>query len=90
MSEVQTFLGQMHVKREELAAVRVTVTGKEYQSAILKSIPEEMSKFASGLLTTGWMFAPGTKVNPDVLIDNISEEADRLVARCKHNKSGKG
>jgi hypothetical protein len=90
VSEVQTFLGQMRVKRKELAAVGVEVTGKEYQSAILKSIPEEMSKFASGLLTSAWMFAPGAKVDPDILIDNISEEADRLTARRKRDKSAKG
>ena len=90
VSEVWTFLGQMRVKREELAAVGVEVTGKEYQSAILKSIPEEMSKFASGLLTSTRMFAPGMKVDPDILIDNISEEADRLTARRKRDKSAKG
>jgi len=90
MSEVWTFLRQMCVKREELTAVGVEVTGKEYQSAILKSILEEMSKFASGLLTSAWMFAPGAKVDPDILIDNISEEADHLTARCKRDKSAKG
>jgi hypothetical protein len=90
VSEVQTFLGQMRMKREELAAVGVEVTGKEYQSAILKSIPEEMSKFASSLLTSTRMFAPGVKVDPDILIDNISEEADRLTARRKRDKSAKG
>jgi hypothetical protein len=90
MSEVWTFLGQMCVKCEELVAVGVEVTGKEYQSAILKSIPEEMFKFASSLLTSAWMFAPGMKVDPNILIDNISEEADCLTAQCKHNKSAKG
>jgi hypothetical protein len=90
VSKVQTFLGQMRVKHEELAAVRVEVTGKEYQSAILKSIPEEMSKFASGLLTSARMFAASAKVDPDILIDNISEEADHLTARCKCDKSAKG
>jgi hypothetical protein len=90
VSEVWTFLGQMRVKRKELVAVRVEVTGKEYQSAILKSILEEMSKFASGLLTSAWMFAPSAKVDPDILIDNISEEADRLTAQRKRDKSAKG
>ncbi len=90
VSEVWAFLGQMCVKREELASVGVTITGKEYQSAILKSIPEEMSKFASALLTSARMFVPGTKIDPDVLIDHISEEADCLTAWRKHNKSVKG
>ncbi len=48
--DIRTFLGQMRVKREELAAVGVTVTEKDYRSAIIKSLPEEMSKFASGLI----------------------------------------
>jgi len=90
VSKVWTFLGQMCMKHEELVAIRVEVTGKEYQSAILKSIPEEMFKFASGLLTSTWMFMPGVKVDPDILIDNISKEADRLTARHKHDKSAKG
>ncbi len=32
----------MHVKREELATVGISVTPKDYQSAILKAILEEM------------------------------------------------
>ena len=80
----------MCMKHEELATVRVTKTGKEYQSAILKSILEEMSKFASGLLTLAQMFMPGAKIDPDVLIDNISEEADHLTAQHKHDKPVKG
>jgi hypothetical protein len=90
VSKVWTFLRQMHMKCEELAAVGVEVTGKEYQSALLKSILEEMSKFASGLLTSAQMFAPGAKVDPDILIDNISEEADCLTAQRKRDKSAKG
>ena len=90
VSEVQTFLRQMHVKHKELAAIGVKVTGKKYQSAILKSILEEMSKFASSLLTSAWMFAPSAKVDPDILINNISEEADRLTTWRKHDKSAKG
>ena len=90
VSEVQTFLGQMCMKHEKLVAIRVKVTGKEYQSAILKSILEEMSKFASGLLTSARMFMPSMKVDPDILINNISEEADCLTAQHKCNKSAKG
>jgi len=30
VSEVRAFLGQMHMKHEELASIGVTVTGKEY------------------------------------------------------------
>ena len=49
--DVRSFLGLMRVKHEELAAVGITMSDKEYRSAIIKSLPEEMSKFASGLLT---------------------------------------
>jgi hypothetical protein len=90
--DVCTFLGQMHVKREELAAVSVTMTEKEYRSAIIKALPEEMSKFASGLLTAARVLQPSTSIDPDILIDHISEEADRLSAQCKWEGglSGKG
>ncbi len=89
--DVRTFLGQMRVKCEELAAVGVTMTEKEYCSAI-KAIPDEMSKFASGLLTAARVLLPTTSINPDILIDHISEEADCLAACRKRNggSSGKG
>jgi hypothetical protein len=77
---VQTFLNQLCVKHEELAAMGVTMTSKEYQSAILKGIPEEMSKFMSGLLTVACMLQLNTPVDPDALIDCISDEADCLVS----------
>jgi hypothetical protein len=82
-SEVRTFLGQLHVKREELAAVGITLTNKDYQSAILKSLPKEMSKFVSNLLTGARLFSSGKTIDPDTLIDHISKEADRLCTRRK-------
>jgi transposase InsO family protein len=90
--DVRSFLGSMHVKREELAAVGVTMSDKEYRSAIIKSLPEEMSKFASGLLTAARILTPTTSIDPDILIDHISEEADRLSARRKRDGGppGKG
>ncbi|KAI9444333.1 hypothetical protein H4582DRAFT_2071907 [Lactarius indigo] len=90
--DVRMFLGQMHVKCEELTAVGVTMGEKEYHLAIIKALPEEMSKFASGLLTTAHVLSPTTSIDPDTLIDHISEEADRLVARrkCDGGVSGKG
>ena len=90
--DVRAFLGTMRVKREELAAVGVTMGDKEYRSAIIKSLPEEMSKFASGLLTAARVLSTAQSIDPDVLIDHVSEEADRLAARRKRdgNSSGKG
>ena len=78
--EVWTFLAQMQVKHEELAAVSIVMTDKDYQSAILKLVPEEMSKFASNLLTASCIFQPTSSLDPDLLIDHISEEADHLTA----------
>jgi len=80
----------MHVKREELATVGISVTPKDYQSAILKAILEEMFKFTSGLLTTSRMFVPTTQIDPDILIDHICEESDRLAMQRRHDKSMKG
>jgi hypothetical protein len=90
--DVRTFLGQMHVKCEEFAAVGITMTEKEYRSAIIKALPEEMSKFVSGLLTAARMLQPSTSIDPDILIDHISEEADRLLVQHKREGglSGKG
>jgi hypothetical protein len=90
ISEVWTFLGQMRMKREELAAIGISMTPKDYQTAILKAIPEEMSKFASRLLTTSHMFAPTTQIDLDILIDHICEESDRLAMQRKDEKSAKG
>ena len=89
---VHEFLGSMRIKCEELAAIGVTMGEKEYRSAIIKSLPEEMSKFASQLLTASHVIQPTTSINPDTLIDHISKEADRLAARRKRDggSSGKG
>ena len=83
---VWSFLGSMWVKRKELSAVGMTMSDKEYWSAIIKALPEEMSKFASSLLTAAHAT---TSIDPDILIDHISKEADRLFARRKKD-SGKG
>ncbi len=90
ISEVWTFLGQMRVKHEELAAIGISVTPKDYQSAILKAILEEMFKFTSGLLTTSRMFVPTTQIDPDILIDHICKESNRLATWRRRDKSTKG
>src|SRR6266404_5476034 len=62
------FLGQMRVKWEELAAVRVMMTEKEYHSAIIKSLPEDMVKFASSMLSTTHMLNPSKDIDANLLI----------------------
>ena len=63
-AEVRTFLAQMCVKCEELVAIGVAMTDKDYQSAILKSVPEEMSKFALNLLTASCILQPTSFLDP--------------------------
>jgi hypothetical protein len=77
-ADVCSFLGLMCIKHEELVAIRVTISDKDYQSTILKAVLEEMLKFTSNLLTASWLFWPSKSIDPDVLIDHISEEADCL------------
>ena len=74
----------MHVKHE-LVAVSITMSDKEYCSAIIKSLPNKMSKFASGLLTAACVIQPTNSIDPNILIDHISEEADQLAAQHKHD-----
>src|SRR6266404_8028814 len=68
------------------------MSDKEYHSAIIKSLPEDMAKFASGILSTACMIDPSKDIDADLLIDHISEEADRVSARTKregHHGKGK-
>ncbi|KAI9429466.1 hypothetical protein H4582DRAFT_2089143 [Lactarius indigo] len=90
--DVRQFLGQMRMKHEELVAVGVTMTQKEHRSAIIKAIPDEMSKFASGLLTAVHVLSPSTNIDPNLLIDHISKEANHLAAwhKCNGAPSSKG
>ena len=81
---VHAFLSSMHVKHE-LVAVSITMSDKEYCSAIIKSLPNKMSKFASGLLTAACVIQPTNSIDPNILIDHISEEADQLAAQHKHD-----
>ena len=87
--EVWTFLAQMCVKHEELMAIGITMTDKDYQSAILKSVPEEMSKFALNLLTMSCIFQPTSSLDPNLLIGHISEKADCLTAQHKCDGTSK-
>ena len=47
-------------------------------------------KFASNLLTVSCIFQPTFSLNPDLLIDHISEEADCLTAWHKRDGTSKG
>ena len=48
--DVWVFLTALHYKCEELAAAGIQITQREYQCTILKSLPDELAKFAVQLL----------------------------------------
>jgi transposase InsO family protein len=78
--DVRPFLTTVRNKREELAAAGIRITNKEYQHTVLKSIPEELAKFAAQLLSSARLNHQ-PPVDTDTLIDHICEEAERLKNR---------
>jgi transposase InsO family protein len=84
--DVRMFLTNLRYKREELAAAGVSISDKEYQRTVLKGIPEELARFASGILSSARIFSMSA-VDTETLIDHICEEADRLKNRCTKSQS---
>jgi hypothetical protein len=76
------FLTSLHYKCEELVAMGVCVTNKEYQHTILHGIPKELAKFASQLLLSTKLVHNIMVINTDTLINHICEEVDRLKNCC--------
>ncbi len=66
----------LRYKCEELAAVGVQITQKEYQCTILKSLPNELVKFASQLLVSA--HHSSLILNTDTLINSVIEESECL------------
>jgi hypothetical protein len=83
-----TFLTTLRCKKEELAAARVHVTQKEYQRTILKSLPDELAKFATLLLSNTQI--SNQVVGTETLINNICKESKWLKNRCACNQQGQG
>jgi hypothetical protein len=48
--DIRSFLTVLRYKCEELVAAGVWITQREYQRTILKSLPDELAKFAAQLL----------------------------------------
>jgi hypothetical protein len=82
--DVHVFLTSLWYKHEELSAAGVSISDKEYQRMVLKGIPEELTHFASGILSSAHIFK-ASAVNTETLIDHICEEADWL--KNHHAKS---
>ncbi|KAJ3884961.1 hypothetical protein GG344DRAFT_30452, partial [Lentinula edodes] len=73
-SNVRTYLDDLRMEREKLAAVGVDISEKDYLSTIIGSLPIHLSNFASNQLTAAQQFSPSKTINPDVLVSIISTE----------------
>ena len=74
--DICTFLTTLCCKKEDLAAAGVHITQKEYQYTILKSLPDELMKFAALLLSNAQI--SNQVVRTETLINNICEESEWL------------
>jgi len=84
--DIRTFLTTLCCKKEELTAAGVHVMQKEYQRTILKSLPDELTKFATLLLSNAWI--SNQVVGTETLINNICEESKRLKNCRTRNQQG--
>jgi len=81
--DIHQFLDNLHAKRDELAAVGVSIEEKDYHSTIIQSLPNHLASFASGQLTTARLYSPTQTIDPDILISLIIEESE-----CHNRKGG--
>jgi hypothetical protein len=94
--DVRQFLDKLRTKRDELAAVGVSIREKDYRSTIIQSLPNHLAIFTSGQLATARLYSPTKTIDPDILISLIIEESERRNSRegrSPHNtntKSGNG
>jgi hypothetical protein len=87
--DIREFLNSLQYKKEELAAVGITVTNKEYERTILRGIPSKLVTFVSQLLSSTLILNQTVSVNLDALTNQICEEADRLKSRHNKGQGGK-
>ena len=80
-ASVREFLDGLRSKREELAAVGVDIDEKDYRSTIISSLPTALASFASLQLAAAKMWSPTKTIEPDILIQSISEEYERQKSR---------
>ena len=87
-TDVRTFLTSLRYKREELAAAGVHITQREYQCTVLKSLPDELARFASQTLTSAHHV--GHPLDTDTLINSVIEESERLKNWRARSQPGQG
>lgn len=65
------------------------MSDKEYRTTFVESLPGKMSesRFAPALLRASRVLQLVTSIDPDILIDHIAEEAERLAA-ARHKWNG--
>jgi hypothetical protein len=78
----------LRYKREELATVSVQVSPREYQCTVLKSLPDELAKFASQALSSA--HHSGHPLDTDTLINSVIKESEHLKNRCARSQQGQG
>ena len=87
---IQQFLDELCIKREELATVGVDIDEKDYHSTIIFSLPIPLANFTSNQLAFARIHSTMKTIAPDSLISLISEEFECQRAQCAcHNGPGK-
>ena len=86
--DIRTFLTALRCKKEDLAAAGVHITQKEYQRTVLKSLPDELAKFAALLLSNAQI--SNQVIGTETLINNICEESEQLKNCRTRNQQGQG
>ena len=79
--DVHQFLDRLRMKKEELAAVGVSIDDMDFRSMIIKSLPNSLANFASSQLTAARLFTTAKTLGPNVLISVIAEEANHQKAK---------
>jgi len=81
---VQQFLDELRVKREELATVGVDINEKDYRSMIISSLPYSLANFTSNQLAAVKLYSSTKTITPDTLISLISKEYEHQQVQCSH------
>ena len=89
-ADVRAFLSTLCYKCEELAAAGVIITKCDYLHTVLRGIPDELAKFASGLLLSTHLVNSLATIDTDTLINHICEEAKHLKNRRAHDQPSRG
>src|ERR1700761_2094725 len=77
--DVKAHLTKLHTFREDLTAMGADPGEKEFIAIVLGSLPESWETYLSAL--TGASALLGTPLDPDMVLQGISDEADRKTAK---------